>query len=254
MLFQHAGTQTKPLAAKSSGRAPHHRRENTGTEPPGRGSQGKGRGIAVIRDSRDTAAQPPSTALAAACAPDLPQPAAASIPWRPAPRSGLIPLFEAASDTQRRERPGPSGDLVPAKGQPRAARRRFARLTGLTHLHPLRRGAVIGVTSRADKSSQSSQTPSRVDGDPAAQSHEVCGSGAARHADPYACSGVSAPRAEGTRRTTAIASSATDLHPSGHASSDAPTATRPSPLAVAGVSRVTPAATKHQSAGMGRRL
>jgi hypothetical protein len=36
----------------------------------------------------------------------------------------------SGSDTQRRERPGPSGDLVPAGARPRAARRRPITFTG----------------------------------------------------------------------------------------------------------------------------
>jgi len=45
-----------------------------------------------------------------------------------------------------------------------------------------------------------------LDGDPAAQSHEVCGSGAARHADLHASSAVSAPHSQSAPRTTADAS------------------------------------------------
>lgn len=49
-------------------------------------------------------------------------------PWRTVPKSRLTPLFEAASERQRCERPGLSGDLVPAGGLPRAAHRRSNRL------------------------------------------------------------------------------------------------------------------------------
>ena len=80
----------------------------------------------MIAAPRDNHAEPPSTALAAACATDLPHPATASFPWQTVPRSRLLSLCEAASDTGRREWPGPSGELVPAGTRPRAARRRPA--------------------------------------------------------------------------------------------------------------------------------
>lgn len=131
----------------------------------GRGSQ-QGKGD-VTQFNRDNAAPQPSIALAATCAAELPKTVAACFPWLAATGApALNPL--PGSDTQRRERPGPAGDLVPAGGtQPRAAR----------------------------------------------------------------------------RRALACASSPTDLRPSDPAPSGAPAATRPSPLATAGVSRETPAAT-----------
>jgi hypothetical protein len=63
--------------------------------------------------------------------------AAARFPWRTVPMS---PSSLSGPDSRQRERPGPFGDLVPAEGQPQAARRRPAS-------HPLSRGAVIGATS-----------------------------------------------------------------------------------------------------------
>ena len=98
----------------------HHHRDSRGAAGEA-ARTGKGRGIAVIRD---TAAQQPSTALATACATDLPQPATAGLPWQTVPRSRLLPLCKAASDTGRRERPGPPGGLSLAGARPRAARRR----------------------------------------------------------------------------------------------------------------------------------
>ena len=146
------------------------------------------------------------TALTASRGAKLPQTVAARFPWLAATGApALNPL--PGSHTHRRERPGPSGDLVPA-GRPRAARRRPVHLAGSArHLHPLRRGAVTGASNRAGKDPRGPQTPSRVDGDPAAQSHEVCGSGAARHADLHASSAVSAPHPASAARTTTPVSS-----------------------------------------------
>jgi len=100
--------------------------------------QGKGD---VTQYHRDTAAQQPSTALAAACATDLPQPAAASSPWRTAPRGRLIPLFEARSDKGRRERPGSPDHPVPVgRARPRAARRRSSAKPRRSHPQGAQRG------------------------------------------------------------------------------------------------------------------
>ena len=105
----------------------------------GRGpQQGKGD---VTQFNRDTAAQQPSIALAAAHAADLPKTVTGGFPWPTVTGSAALNQ-SAAPDTQRRERPGSPGALVPAGGQPRAARRRSP------HLRPLRRGAVIAATTR----------------------------------------------------------------------------------------------------------
>jgi hypothetical protein len=87
----------------------------------------------VIRDSRDTAAQQPSTALAAACATELSKTVTACFPWLAVTGAPALNPLSPRSDTQRRERPGSSGDLVPAGGpQPRAARR-LATPTNFNH-------------------------------------------------------------------------------------------------------------------------
>ena len=74
--------------------------------------------------NRDTAAPQPSTALTATCAADLPKTVAADFPWLAATGATALNPLTPCSDTQRRERPGPSGALVPAGIRPRAARRR----------------------------------------------------------------------------------------------------------------------------------
>jgi hypothetical protein len=117
----------------------------------------------VIRDNH---AQQPSTPLAAACATDSSQTATVCPPWRTVPRSRLIPLFEAGSNTQRRERPGPSGDLVPDGGQPRAAHRRSTDSPPVGR-HLLSRAAVTAVTSRGGASPQGAATPCGLKADPA---------------------------------------------------------------------------------------
>jgi len=151
----------------------------------------------VIRDTRDKT--------------DFPRTAAACPPWPMAPRSGLTPLFEAASDTQRRERPGPSGHLVPAEGQLWAARRRSTHIApaasdsaGPTSgIPPLGRSAVTALTSSGRLDPEHGE---RVDGDPAAQFHAICGPGAARLADLHASSAVSPPHPASASRTTTSAS------------------------------------------------
>ena len=138
----------------------------TGTEAP----QGTGN-----RERAAGTAQPPRERTIAAPRDkhDLPQRRLAACdtatvcpPWRPAPRSRLIPLFEARSDTQRRERPGPAGDLVPAGGNPRAALRRSTDSPPVGH-HPLSRAAVTAVTSRGGASPQGAATPCGLTADPA---------------------------------------------------------------------------------------
>ena len=98
-----------------------------------------------------------SIALAALRISDLPPTVAACSPWLAVTGSAALNP-SARSDTQRRERPGPSGELVPAEGQPRAARRRSAR-TASNVTHSLSRAAVTAVTSRGGASPQGAATP-----------------------------------------------------------------------------------------------
>jgi hypothetical protein len=175
----------------------------------------------VIAAPRDIAPQP-STPLAAACATDLPQPAAASFPWRPAPRSRLIPLFEARSDTQRRERPGPSGELVPAEGQPRAARRRSSSKPRRSHPQGSRR-LRPSIASALTATAADNPTRSAGRAAHALTPDHPTPSDASRPADLHASSAVTAPRNRDATWTAANAGATT---------------TSPSPTAVAHTLRV----------------
>jgi len=65
-----------------------------------------------------------------------PEAATVCPPWHDAPRAAVS--ASAAPTPERRERPRLPGTLVPAGGQPRAARRRSTHLTDSAHrLHPL---------------------------------------------------------------------------------------------------------------------
>lgn len=146
---------------------------------------------------RDNDAKPQSTALAATCAAELPKTVAACHPCLAVTgASALNPL--PSSDTQRRERPGPAGELVSAARQalePRAARRRFTAPRDSGSAAVTRQGAALAARPQALT---------------AAAAHNLTGSaelGAARPADLHAAVAISAPQTAGASRTTAMASS-----------------------------------------------
>ncbi len=117
---QPGGAPAAPISITPlrTGSEPPQHAESSRDGPPGSGRQRKGRGIAVTSTTasctgvRRAAPRGAQTSTAAAC-----------FPWRRRRERGPP---RRRSDTQRRERPGPSGNLVPPEGQPRAARRRPA--------------------------------------------------------------------------------------------------------------------------------
>ena len=143
------GTTTS-TAGIAAGKGRHGRRPATG----------KGRGIAVTSTTELHRGTPRGDAR-------RPDTVAAGFPWPTATGSAALNP-SAGSDTQRRERPGPSGNPVPPEGQSRAARRRSAHPTTSTHLRPLSRAAVTGASNRAGSTpSEGPAAASGLTADPA---------------------------------------------------------------------------------------